>query len=142
MILRLLFFCLVLFITGQVQSQENTQRKILSSADFKGAPDYKEDFLARTYVTVSLQYKTVSCDIPGKVKLEVETPIFFSSKSWMKFNMIPTKELLQELLSHEQGHYDLNEVFAAELKKNLSDKCFDKLEYKSEADSIFRSLHH
>jgi predicted secreted Zn-dependent protease len=124
---------------GHTQSQG--QRKILSSADFKGAPDYKEDFLARTYVTVSLQYNPVSCDIPGKVKMAVETTISVSSKSWMKFNMIRTKEMLNELLSHEQGHYDLNEIFAAELKKHLTESCFDKLQYKMQVDSIFKSLH-
>jgi predicted secreted Zn-dependent protease len=113
----------------------------LSSADFKGAPDYREDFLARTYVTVSLRYNPVSCDIPGKVKLSVETIISISDKSWMKLNMIRTKEMLNELLSHEQGHYDLNEIFAAELKNILTDSCFDKLQYKSQVDSIFKSLH-
>jgi predicted secreted Zn-dependent protease len=124
-----------------MQAQENTQRKMLTSADFRGAPDYKEDFLARTYVTMSLRYNPESCNIPDKVKLSVETTISVSRKSWMKFNMIRTKETLNDLLSHEQGHYDLNEIFAAELKKRLVDTCFDKLLYKSQVDSIFKALH-
>jgi predicted secreted Zn-dependent protease len=142
LIQRFFFLFLTVWITCITLAQENPPGKILSAADFKGAPDYKEDFLARTYVTVSLRYNPVNCDIPGKVKLSVETTIAVSKKSWMKFNVIRTKEMLQELLSHEQGHYDLNEIFAAELKKHLSDSCFDKLLYKSQVDSIFKSLHY
>lgn len=58
----------------------------------------------------------------------------------MKLNRIKSQDLLNELLSHEQGHYDINEAFAIDVKGKLSGICFDKYKYKIEIDSTFKAM--
>lgn len=116
------------------------QRKKLTVQDYKGIINENEDYLARTYTTVSVQYHSpVVCSQKEKVRLMVETSVSVSNKSWMKVYKIRTRETLNELLSHEQGHYDISEVFATDLKNTLSGLCFDKASYKKSADSVFQS---
>lgn len=115
------------------------QRKKLTVQDYKGLINENEDYLARTYTTVSIQYHSpVVCSQKEKVRVIVETSVSISNKSWMKLYKIRTRETLNELLSHEQGHYDISEVFATDLKSTLSGLCFDKVSYKKSADSVFQ----
>lgn len=61
-------------------------------------------------------------------------------KSWMKFDKIKSRQLLQELLDHEQGHYDIAEVFSLQLEKSLNNSCFDRNRYKFQIDSMYQSI--
>lgn len=134
---------LAIFYLFVIHAQTNNslqQRKKLTVQDYKGIINENEDYLARTYTTVSVQYHSpVVCSQKEKVKLMVETSVSVSNKSWMKVYKIRSRETLNELLSHEQGHYDISEVFATDLKKTLSGLCFDKASYKKSADSVFQS---
>lgn len=58
----------------------------------------------------------------------------------MKTGKAKRWEQLEELLSHEQGHYDIAEIFAIHLKKTVSNDCFNKENYKARIDSVFRSM--
>lgn len=117
------------------------QRKRLTINDYKGVSNESEDYLARTYTIVLFKYfSPVNCREKGKIKCKVETRVSISDKSYMKLYKIRTKETLHELLSHEQGHYDISEVFAIDLKNTLSFTCFDKETYKKKADSLFQSM--
>lgn len=137
---NLLISLIVVSINAQT-SNLITKRKTLAISDFKGAVDERANNLARTYIVISIKYfKPLTCDDVGKVMLKVETDISISEKSWMKLDRIESKEMLQALLSHEQGHYDIGEIFAIDLKKTLSSNCFDKHKHKSQADSVFQSL--
>lgn len=129
-----------LLILNAQTNNSHQQRKKLTVQDYKGVINENEDYLARTYTTVSVQYHSpVVCSQKEKVRVMVETSVSVSNKSWMKVYRIRTKETLNELLSHEQGHYDISEVFATDLKTTLSGLCFDKVSYKKSADSVFQS---
>ncbi len=121
---------------------EKPQRKILTTSDFKGKPDETVDYLANTKPIISLEYQGITpCIETGKVKLKVDTKIRVSERSWIKLSRIKSQQVLSSLLSHEQGHYDLQEVLAIDLKKTLSNICFDRNTYKQQADSIFKSMY-
>lgn len=133
---------LAIFTSFIIQAQTNNspQQKKLTVQDYKGLINENEDYLARTYTIVSFQYHSpVICSQKEKIKVKVETNVSVSNKSWMKLYKIRTRETLNELLSHEQGHYDISEVFATDLKKTLSGLCFDRVSYRKSADSVFQS---
>ncbi|MEO6915927.1 MAG: DUF922 domain-containing protein [Chitinophagaceae bacterium] len=133
----LLLFSLQLFC-------QNTPliHKKLVVTDFKGETDERSFFLARTYTVISLSYSEPSpCGADRtKVRLTVQTGNRLSDKSWIKADRVKSKSILAELLSHEQGHYDIGETFALDLQNKLTQTCFSKVRYKAEADSIFRAM--
>lgn len=144
-VFRLQLFLLMTLLANDSSGQNNVnkpQRKILTTSDFKGTPDENVDYLANTKPIISLEYQGISnCVETGKVKLKVDTKIRVSERSWMKLSEIRSQQVLAALLSHEQGHYDLQEVLAIDLKKTLSNSCFDRNTYKQQADSIFKSMY-
>ncbi len=124
------------------QGNELPVIKKLTIADFKGPPDESVDYLAQTTPSISLRYSSpINCPEAGKVKVRVQTGISISEKSWIKSSKIKTPELLNALLSHEQGHYDMGAIFSLELKKTLSGLCFDKTGYRQQVDSVFKAMY-
>jgi predicted secreted Zn-dependent protease len=132
--------CSFILVKGQPNNQKIQSRK-LTVNDYKGAIENNVDFMAMTYTVVVFQYSNPeACSEKGKVRCRVETKVSLSDKSWMKVNRIRSKEVLNELLSHEQGHYDLSVVFARDLQNTLAAKCFYRETYRTQADSIFQSM--
>lgn len=134
-------FLLVCISPSHAQTSPS-QRKKLVVTDFKGETDERSFFLARTYTIISLRYSDpVPCGRDRtKVKLTVQTGNRISDKSWIKADRVKAKSILADLLSHEQGHYDIGEIFALDLKNKLSQTCFSQQRYKAEADSIFQTM--
>lgn len=136
----LLCLFMLLALNAQTNDPAHKRRKLVAG-DYKGVPDESSGFLARTYVLLSFYNSgPVNCLDKNKVRFQFETKVSVSDKSWMKLNMIKSQELLIELLSHEQGHYDINEIFAIDLKNKMSAICFDKNKYKAEIDSAFKVM--
>lgn len=128
------------FIAGERTNRKFPKKK-LGPSDFKGVPDESSNYLARTYVRISFAYyNPVNCTTPGTVKLTCDTKAVVSEKSWMKLNRAKRFEQLEELLSHEQGHFDIQEIFAIQLKRTVLATCFNKENYKTQIDSLFRSM--
>lgn len=139
--------CLVMLafylpISASAQEPVKRQSRKLTLDDFKGPADERSGFLARTYTVISMRYSSPfpCASDKTKVQLKVETGNRVSEKSWMRVDKIRNKSLLADLLSHEQGHADIGEAFAIELKNRISSTCFDPLRYKAQADSILRDM--
>ena len=137
-LLFIVFFQAMLFAQEPVRQQH---RK-LTLEDFKGPADERSGFLARTYTVISMRYSSPfpCASDKTKVQLKVETGNRVSEKSWMRIDRIKNKALIADLLSHEQGHADIGEAFAIELKKTIAETCFDANRYKIQADSILRAM--
>ncbi|MEJ7766528.1 MAG: DUF922 domain-containing protein [Chitinophagaceae bacterium] len=58
----------------------------------------------------------------------------------MKIRKIKSQDVLNELLSHEQGHYDIKFLLASHLKKSLSETCFDKSRFKEQIEAVFKKM--
>ena len=141
LVLTLSTFLIVSPAIGQGNGELPVIKK-LTIADFKGSPDESVDYLAQTTPSISLRYSSpINCSEAGKVKLRVETGVAISEKSWIKLSKIKNADLLNALLSHEQGHYDMGAIFSLELKKTLSAICFSKAIYKQQVDSVFKSMY-
>ena len=138
------YMLLAILVISFAKGQDNSQlpaKKQLTTSDFKGVPDESVDYLANTNPVVSLTlYGATNCPVDGKIKLKADTKISLGDKTWMKISKIKKQDLLNALLSHEQGHYDLAEVFSIDLKRTLSAICFDKKRYNIEVDSVYKSM--
>lgn len=136
----LLAFVVLNSVSAQ-KIDEFTPRKMLTASDYKGKVDESVTYLANTHSIVSLAYTPFLPCGNGKVKLKVSTKISVSESSWMKLSLIKSPEFLNDLLSHEQGHYDMEEIFSIDLKHTLLAICFDKYTIKKQVDSIYKSMH-
>ena len=88
----------------------------LAFADFKGDVPAVTPWAATTSSEINFYYESVN----NKLTKVVVYASFNQEKSWMK-------KRLPEVLSHEQLHFDITEVFARKfyhevLKKNTADK--------------------
>ncbi|TRO65274.1 DUF922 domain-containing protein [Christiangramia sabulilitoris] len=113
----LLVICIFLF--SGITAQEKTEKikwqanRPLSWNDFKAKPDYTNSYSANTNsgFSYSWTYSTAS----GKPVLEHEVHTnFYPGKSWVKD--VQDKEYL---LAHEQLHFDISELHARKLRREL-----------------------
>ncbi len=118
--------------SNQIQWKPNYHLKI---SDFTGKPNFTKNVVAWTTWNIigihfddihfigsypNLKYSVSNIRIHG---------FFVSDQSWYKQNMtICSNETAEQLLQHEQGHFDLAEVFAriaySEASKEFNNKTF------------------
>jgi hypothetical protein len=83
----------------------------LTWGDFKMAPPPNQKFSAKTWVGFDVSGRCVG----GRFFFDVST-FFNRDSSWVK----PVKGI-DKLLRHEQGHFDLAEISARELRRSLQE---------------------
>lgn len=108
----MVIFLVAWFISGRAVSQDvivwDSATK-LSWADFSGKADPKSPWNA---VTASgIRYKL---NLSGDGLMDSVTAVFYRSESWVKG---PTEYALM----HEQGHFDISEIFARKLRKRIEE---------------------
>ncbi|WP_313114517.1 DUF922 domain-containing protein [Aequorivita sediminis] len=132
-----LFIALLIFL---ITLPQNNSEKImwsesykLSWNDFRGKPLRSASFVATTNSGISFQY---SYSIKNnKVSVDYSVSSFFEpNNSWY----IPEK-VNDYILKHEQLHFDISELHARMLKKNLEGKQFSK-SVQSEIEKIYREV--
>lgn len=102
----------------------------LTWKDFKGMPIRSAGFVASTNTGINFGY-TFSIDKDDiKVKYSVES-FFNPEKSWF----IPG-QVSQNVLNHEQVHFDISELHARMLRKRLELRKFT-VKVKSEIETIY-----
>jgi len=109
--------CIFLCSTVALSQQQNWilwgESNPLEWKDFKSRPDSKSKFSALTSSTFGISAKAAG---NNAVNVRV-TSKFIPERSWVKKGK--TKD---ELLRHEQLHFDLCEVYARELRKQMQNK--------------------
>lgn len=101
----------------------------LSWNDFKAHPDHKVNADAVTSYSISIHPKFIN----GQKQLQlVVLNNFIQHESWVKAKS-------HNLLSHEQGHFDLAEVYVRKLRKELSQLTFSK-HTEHEIDRIYSNI--
>lgn len=104
----------------------------LKWTDFKDKPLLGSRAAALTASGINYRFSTSSGAENLKVDFEVSTH-FYPNRSWYK------PELCDELiLSHEQLHFDIAEVYARRLRTQLSETTFTYANVKSKVREIYR----
>jgi len=119
MLQRFLLFSFLLpsILFAQSKDEElmgwNAARK-LTWSDYKANPNPESDAAASTTTYLAIDYNISSTSFSYKIQ-----SLFSKTRSWglHKTNYI---------LSHEQGHFDIAEVFARKLHKKMGEYKFNK----------------
>lgn len=123
-----------MFGFGQQQEHEiiSWSERRLTWNDFKGEPPLSDRVAATTASGISYQFSTLSNTSKHlKVNFEIGTH-FYPNESWYK------PDLCNDIiLSHEQLHFDITELFARKLRKELSKATFDRNTIKAKVKKIY-----
>lgn len=132
-ITALLCIAFVLFSFGNNRAKEGDEipwtAHQLSWDDFQGTPNNASNYGAVTSSGMSYNYHYQGAAITIEVKA-----IFYRKQSWVK--PIGRDE---SGLKHEQGHFDLAELYARKLRKALRDASFNKRNVKAKLNDLYKS---
>ena len=102
--------------------------KKLTWADYKGKAKPDTDAAASTATYLGIEYNFNSKGFGYKI-----TCSFSKTKSWGLHKT-------DYILAHEQGHFDIAEIFARKLNMKMSDYKFDKDNFKTDLRKIYESI--
>lgn len=127
----LVLFISPLFVISQDANEElldwNTGKRLVWD-DYKSRPDARSDAAASTSTYLGINYSVSGSSINYKI-----TCSFSKNKSWGRYKT-------DYILSHEQGHFDITEIFARKLNKRISEYKFDKTSYKIDLQKIYQDI--
>jgi predicted secreted Zn-dependent protease len=128
----LLSFIFCSFLSfGQERNEELlkwTETRKLSWDDYKAEPDTASDAVASTTTYLSVEYTFMTDGFRFKIESN-----FSKTQSWAlkKTNYI---------LKHEQGHFDIAEIYARKLYREMQQYKFNKKTYKNDLNKIYRDI--
>ena len=136
--LRTILLLTILLSFNTVFSQEEeiiswTPDRKLQWEDFKGRP-FKTAWAAA--VTASgITYEFSSIETDGKLQLDIEISThFYPEESWYQPALVNGV-----ILSHEQLHFDISELFARKMRKIVAETNFTS-NVKAEIKKIYRDI--
>jgi hypothetical protein len=92
-------------------------QRSLTWDDFKGAAPSSSPYVALTHSAIVLNFSGQD----NTLNFSIESA-FYPKKSWKK------KNVNEYILKHEQGHFDITEIYARILRKELQEMKFKKYE--------------
>lgn len=126
------FFALLFFIPVIVSAQSKDEEllewnasKKLTWNDYKANPDPSTDAAASTTTYLSIEYNITSTSFGYKIKSN-----FSKTRSWGLHKT-------DYILTHEQGHFDIAEIFARKLNKLMGEYKFDWKTYRQDLKKIY-----
>ncbi len=133
------FFLFILLVPAVLFSQQGADSLVgedenllkwsasrkLTWEDYKANPVAESDAAASTTTLLSIEYNITSSNFSYKIKSR-----FSKDRSWglHKTNYI---------LRHEQGHFDIAEVFARKLHKKMGEYKFNKKNFRKDLKKIY-----
>ena len=102
--------------------------KKLTWADYKGSPNPDSDAAASTTTYLGIDYNISTNSFSYKIQ-----SLFSKTRSW-GLHKTPY------ILSHEQGHFDIAEVFARMLHKKMSEYKFNRKTYQKDLKKIYEEV--
>jgi len=105
----------------------NAKRK-LKWSDYKAAPDPDSDAAASTTTYLRVEYKISDNNFGYTIK-----SWFSKTRSWGLHKS-------DYILSHEQGHFDIAEIFARKLNSKLKSYQFNQRSYQKDLGKIYDNI--
>lgn len=102
--------------------------KKLTWADYKGSVDRNSDAAASTTTYLAIEYNIKNSGFSYSIQSR-----FSKTRSWGLHKTA-------YILSHEQGHFDIAEVFARKLHKKMSEYKFNSRTYQKDLKKIYQDI--
>lgn len=132
--LNFLFFSFFVFPAG-LKAQDKKEEVLkwsdsvrLTWTDYKGRPNPESDAAASTTTLLGIEYNIKSNQFGYKIQ-----SLFSKDRSWGLHKT-------DYILSHEQGHFDLAEVFARKLHMKMSEYKFNRKTYQKDLKKIYQDI--
>lgn len=128
-LLPLLF--IYLFCSAQGDNDEVVhwnKRNKLTWNDYKGSIDEASDAAASTSTYLGIEYNFSRAGLTYKI-----TCSFSKNRSWGRHKS-------DYILSHEQGHFDIAEIFARKLNSKMSSYKFNAHTYQTDLRKIYQDI--
>ena len=130
------YFLLLLFIIPIVAFAQSRDEELLDWSasrkltwnDYKASPDPNSDAAASTTSYLAIEYNITSSSFGYKIESR-----FSKTRSWGLHKTA-------YILSHEQGHFDIAEIFARKLNKKMSEYRFNKRTYQQDLNKIYHDI--
>ena len=128
-------FAITLLLTpfiGRAQDKEDlinwsAERK-LTWNDYKARPNPASDAAASTATHLAIEYNIRDTAFTYRIR-----STFSKTRSWGLHKN-------DYILAHEQGHFDIAEIFAREFNKQLKEYKFNKKSYRSDLKKIYDNI--
>lgn len=102
--------------------------KKLTWTDYKGEPVAESDAAAATTTYLGIEYHIDEKGFTYKIQCR-----FSKTKSW-------GRSKTSYILEHEQGHFDIAEIFARKLNKSMGEYKFNKNTFRTDLKAIYDSV--
>jgi hypothetical protein len=96
--------------------------------DYKGPPKSNSDAAAATTSYLGIEYNFSNDKVTYKIACR-----FSKNKSWVLHKT-------DHILGHEQGHFDITEIFARKLNKETGEYKFNKRTYQKDLQKIYNDI--
>lgn len=116
------------FPTKEKESINWRKRRLITWADFKGTPLETAPNAAMTSTSILINFNAYKTGFQFNL-----TCVFYPEKSW-------TKVSSEHILGHEQGHFDISELFTRKLHKALKEYRFREKTVDVDIKSIYEHI--
>jgi len=118
-----------------------TSYRQLTANDFRGAPQVTGDnTVAHTKCTIDFKYNLAGVQ-DGAYVLNFDVRVLMrQDKSWIDFRRVTSQTILQRVLNHEQGHYNISCLEQQEILREANRMRFSE-NYQYEARALFDRIH-
>ena len=129
-----MFICLSIFSLSLFAQRDNEELMEWSNntkliwSDYKAKPDPESDAAASTSTYLVIDYNIRSDDMTYRIQ-----SLFSKTRSWGLHKTA-------YILSHEQGHFDIAEIFARKLHKKMKEYKFNRRTYQNDLDKIYQEV--
>ena len=102
--------------------------KRLTWNDYLAEPSSSSDIAAITSTVLRMEYSIRNNILSYKISCQ-----FLKTRSWGKYKT-------DYILKHEQGHFDITEIFARKLARELKEYKFNPRKYQDDLGKIYKRL--
>jgi len=132
MIFNKLWFIIFLPFSFLLQGEDSicwTEQVSLKCSDFMAIPDARNPNPALTTYKMSISYHV------NQDSISIEVKCYFKKlKSWMK------DSCKASLLKHEQGHFNIAEIYTRKLRKMISEHKFDLASLRRDLEYLNKNV--
>ncbi len=136
--MKLSYYCFIVILLfqsvslfAQIKNEELMEwsaSKRLNWTDYKANPNPNSDAAASTSTYLLIDYNIRHDGLTYRIQ-----SLFSKTRSWGLHKSV-------YILSHEQGHFDIAEIFARKLHKRMSEYIFNKRTYQKDLDRIYNDI--